>query len=100
MFDEHPVLAVYGNKVFWLDQRKHHLLLFLAGVPGDMQIGMPVINDLGALVEKLVDHAADGVLIAGDGGGDDAVSRIDLYLLMLGESHAVEGRHALTLAAR
>ena len=62
---------------------------------------MPVVDDLRALVEQLVDHAADGGLVAGDGrgGDDDPVARVHLDLLMLGKGHAVQGGHGLALAA-
>ena len=66
-----------------------------------MQIGVAVVYDLRALVEQLVNDAADHRFVAGDGRGGDyyAVSCIDLYLLMLGECHAVERGHRLALAA-
>ena len=98
---QHTVLAVNGDEVLGLCEGKHHLLLLLGGVAGHMQIGMPVIDDLCALVEKLVHHTADHILVAGNGGGgdNDPVSRVDTHLFMLGECHAVKGGHGLTLAA-
>ena len=66
-----------------------------------MQIGIPVVYDLCALVEQLVNDAAYHCLVAGNGRGGDyhAVPRVDLYLLMLGEGHAVERGHRLALTA-
>ena len=90
-----------GDEELRLRECEHHLLLFLAGVAGDVQIGVPVVYDLRALVEQLIDNAAYHILIAGNSGcGDDnTVARIDIYLLMLGKSHAVERGHRLALTA-
>ena len=76
-------------------------MLFLTGVAGNVQVRMAVIDDLRALVEERVDHAADRSFVAGDGRGrdDHAVAGTDRDLLVLGKSHAVESGHALALAA-
>ena len=76
-------------------------MLFLAGMSGNMQIRMTVINDLRALMEKLVNDAADRRFISGNGrgGNNHAVARCDLDLFVLRESHPIQCGHALALAA-
>ena len=93
------LLAVYGDKEARLDQRVDDLDLLLTGMAGDMQIGELVIDDVRTLAVKLVDNAADGLFVAGDGGGgdDDAVSRLNFDLPVAGEGHAVQRGHILAL---
>ena len=68
---------------------------------GDVQIGELVINNIRALAVKLIDDAADGLFVAGNGGGgdDDAVARLDLHLTVAGERHAVQRGHVFALRA-
>ena len=67
MLDEHSVLTVNRDEILWLDKAKYHLMLFLRCMPGNMKIGMPVVYNFCALVEKLIYDAADHILIAGYG---------------------------------
>ncbi len=66
-----PLLAVDGDEELGLDQGVDDLQLLLAGVAGDVEGQLPLVHHLGALAVELVDHVADGVLVAGDGGGGD-----------------------------
>ena len=101
VLDKHSILAVDRDKIFRPCQRQDHLVLLLAGVARNMQIRMPVIDDLCPLVEQLVDHTADRRLVPRNCGcrDDHAVSGHDIDLLMLGKSHTIERGHALALAA-
>ena len=98
---EHAALAVHGDEELRLYERVHHFELFLAGVARYVQVGAALVDDLRALGEELVNNAGDRRLVAGNGarGDDDAVTRADVHLLMLGKRHAVERGHALALAA-
>ena len=101
MLAQHPILAVHGDKVTRLRQREHHLQLLLAGMTGDVQRRVAVIDDLRALLKQLVNDAADRDLVARNGRGrdDDAVAGVDRDLFVLGKRHTVQRRHRLTLAA-
>ena len=66
-----PLLAVDGDKKPGLHQGVDDLQLVGAGVAGDVELPGPLVDHLGALPVQLVDHGADGVLIAGDSGGGD-----------------------------
>ena len=67
MLDQHPVLAMYRNKIFWLHQSQDHFLFFLTRMSGNVQIGVSVVDHLRTFVKEFINHAADGVLIAGNG---------------------------------
>ena len=101
MLAEHAVLAVHGDEVVRLRQREHHLQLLLARVAGDVQRRVAVVDDLRALLEQLVNDAADRDLIARNGRGrdDDAVAGVDRDLLVLRKCHTVQCRHGFALTA-
>ena len=98
---QHALLAVERDKVLRTRERVNDLELLLTGVTGDVKHIGAVIDDLDALSEQLVDDTGNGVFVAGDrgSGNDDAVSRTDLDLLVLGKRHAVERGHLLALRA-
>ena len=98
---EHAVLAVHRNEVVWLCQREHHLQLLLARMAGDVQRCVAVIDDLRALLEQLIDDAADCDLVARNGRSrdDNAVTGVDCDLLVLRKCHAMQCGHGLALAA-
>ncbi len=63
---ELPVLPVYRHEVARPDQRQHELQLFLAAVPGHVDVLDPLVDDLGAAPGDVVHHPADGLLVARD----------------------------------
>ena len=89
------------DEILGLYERKHHLLLLLTGVAGNMKLGITVINDLCALVEKLVDYLTNHVFVARDGRCryDDTVAGFNVYLTVLGKRHTVQSGHGLALTA-
>ena len=97
----HPLLTVNGNKELGSHQCVHDAQLLLAGVSGHVQIQLPLVDHLCALAVQLVDHRADGALVARDGAGrhDDAVTGLNLNLPVGGEGNAPHGGHGLALAA-
>ena len=99
---QHALLAVDGDEELGLDQGVDDLQLLLAGVARNVQGALPLVEHLGPLAVELVDDVADGVLVAGDGGGgdDDAVPVLDVHLAVGGEGHAAQSGHGLALAAR
>ena len=101
VFAEHAVLTVHRDEVVRLCQCEHHLQLLLTRMAGDVQRCVAVIDDLRALLEQLVDDAADRDLVARNGRGrdDDTVACVYRDLLVLGERHAVQCRHRLALTA-
>lgn len=66
-----------------------------------MERTQALVDHLCPLPVQLVDDHANGVLVAGDGGGgeDDTVTGLDLDLPVGGEGNAGEGGHGLALAA-
>ena len=98
---EVPLLAVDGNEEFGLHQGVDDLQLLLAGVARHVEGAQPLVDHLGVLAVELVDDAADGVLVARDGGGgeDHPVAGLDLHLAVGVEGHAGQGGHGLALAA-
>ena len=96
---EHPLLAVEGDEEPGPGEGVDDFQFLLAGVAGDMEHVRPVVDDLHALAEQLVDDPAHRHLVAGDGGGGDdhLVPGADFHLLVGGEGHAVQGAHLLAL---
>ena len=67
-----PLLAVDGDEELGLDQRVDDLQLLLAGVAGDVKVRSALfIHHVGTLAVQLVDDVADGLFVAGNGGGGD-----------------------------
>ena len=96
---QHAVFAMDRDEVLGPAQGKHQLLLLLAGVAGNVQGRIAVVDDLGALLVQLVDHVVDRLLIARNGRrrDKDAVARYNLHLLVAVVGHAVQGRHGFAL---
>ena len=80
---------------------QHQLLLFLAGVAGNMGIVHVFVNDLCAQGQKAVDHLGHGLFVAGDGAGrdNDKVSGTDLDGTVAGLRHTGQSGQRFTLAA-
>ena len=77
------------------------LQLLLAGVAGNVEGVGAVVDHVHALPKQLVDHPADGLLVAGDGAGGNnyTVPGAHVDLPVLGKGHAVQCAHFLPLAA-
>ncbi len=78
---------------------EHQLQLFLAGVTGDVDVGLLVMDDFRAAPIEVVDHMRDRALVAGNRarGQDDDVATLDLDLLVLADGDACECRRRLAL---
>ncbi len=65
---ELPVLAVDGNKVLGPDDIQHQLQFLRAAVSGDVhrRLAAIVIMDVRAAPVKVIEHAEDGLLVAGN----------------------------------
>ncbi len=65
--EQMAIFAVNGDEIFWLAELEDELLLFLAGVAGNVDgaAGIVVIDE-GAAAEHVVEHAEDGLVVAGD----------------------------------
>ena len=79
----------------------HELELFLAGVTGNVHLRQRFIDHIRALAQQLVNDARDRKLVAGDGvcGNHNHIRRTDVQLAVLGERHAGQARHLLSLRA-
>src|SRR5512147_161552 len=98
---EVAVLAVHGNEVFRLDQGEHELQLFLGRMARDVDLGHLLVEDLGPVLEQVVDDPHDAALVARDhlGREHDSVALLDLEVLVFVRGHAGERAHGLALAA-
>ena len=96
-----PLLAVDGDEEFGLYQPVDDFQLLLAGVAGDVKSLALFIHHVRTLAVQLVDDVADGLFVAGNGGGgnNDPVAGSDVHLLVGAERHPVQGGHILTLRA-
>ncbi len=99
--DEVAPLAVHRQHVAGLDEVVAVHELAGAGVPGDVHLRVALVHDVGAPADQAVDHAVDGVLVAGDerAGEEDRVALAHLDDV-LAARHAAECRHRLALRAR
>src|SRR4029077_17511465 len=97
------VFAVNGDEIFGADEGEEELHLFLAGVAGDVngRGAAALIIDEDAAAEEMVNHAEDGLLVAGDdaGGEDDGVVLVDFKHAVVADGDARHGGHGLGLAA-
>ena len=96
------VFAVNGNEIFRLDELQDQFLLFLAGVAGNVnRAGGIVVVDERAAAEHVVQHAEDGLFVAGNDarGKDDAVVFVDGDEAVIVDGDARKGRHRFGLAA-
>ena len=95
------LLAVDRDEELGLHQAVDDFQLLLAGVAGDVEGAGPLVDHLGPLAVELVDDGADGVLVAGDGGGgqNHPVPGLNVHLPVGGEGNPGQGGHALALAA-
>ena len=62
---------------------------------------MPFVNDVGAAPRDVVDHAADGLFVAGNGARrqHDGVVRTDLHVAVIVDRNPRQRRHRLALGA-
>ncbi len=97
-----PVLAVHGQEVARPRQVQHELEIFLAGVAGDVDEGVVLVEDLRPASIEAVDDAPHGALVARNDprGQDHQIARLDLDVLVLAGGHEGEGRVGLALASR
>ncbi len=77
------------------------LQFLLAGVARHMEGELPLVEHVRPLAVELIDDAANGVLVARNGGGrdDDPVAGADIHLAVGVEGHAGQGGHGLPLTA-
>ena len=70
-------------------------------MPGDVDLGVALVDHACPQPHELVDDPEDGVLVAGDEGGgeDDGVPGLDGDAAVLGVGHPGQGRHGLSLRA-
>ena len=96
-----PPLAMHGDGDLGLYPAIELLELAAARVARDMDGCVLVGDELEAAIGEAVLHAADGLLVAGDGarGEDHPVARIELDVGMLALGDARHGRAGLALAA-
>src|SRR2546423_619527 len=94
---------MYRNEVARLDQVDDELEFFLAAVAADVngRAGAVFIDDVSLAAEEVIDHAVDGLLVAGnDSAGEDyCVTFLDLGVLVIVDGGAREGGHGLALGA-
>src|SRR5579862_5355792 len=102
MPEQMPVLPVDGNEILRLDQLKKQLLLFLAGVTGDMNnSGGIVVIDQRPAAEHVVQHAENGLFVSRNDprGKDDGVVFVHGNKAVVVHGDARERRHRLCLRA-
>src|SRR6516225_2136702 len=96
------VFAVHGNEVFRFNQLQNELLLFLAGMAGNVDDagGIVVVHER-ATPEHVIQHAENGLFVSGYDarGKNDCVVLIDTNKSMIVHGDARKGRHRLGLRA-
>ena len=92
---------MYRHEVLRLCQRHHQLQLLLAGVTGDVYLHKVVLENVCAVLEKLVYDLIDHLFVAGDGAcaDDDKIVRAELHLVVTAECHTVQRGHRLALTS-
>ena len=100
---EVAVVAVDGDEELGPQQVDHQAQLFLRAVAADVDeaLGAVVVDDLGVAALEVVDHAVDGLLVAGDDARaeHDGVAGVDLGELVVVDGGAGERGHGLALGA-
>src|SRR5579885_877860 len=100
---ELAVLAMDGNEVARLHQVDDELQFFLAGVPADVhrRRRAVLVDDVGLAPEQVIDHAVDGLFIAGNDarGEHDRIAFFNLGVLVIVDGRARQGRHGFALRA-
>ena len=100
---EVAVVAVDGDEELWAQQVDHQAQLFLRAVAADVDeaVGAVVVDDVGVAALEVVDHAVDGLLVAGDDARaeDHGVAGVDLGVLVVVDGGAGERGHGLALGA-
>jgi hypothetical protein len=100
--EEMAIFTVNRDEIFWLAELQDELLFFLAGMAGDVDgaAGIVVIDERAA-AEHVVEHAEDGLVVAGDDarGEDDGVIFVDGDEAVVVDGDARHRGHRLGLAA-
>ena len=95
-------LAVDGHEVARAHQVEDQLLLLRAGMAGDVQRRVhAAVHHVGAAARQVVDHAEDGLFVAGDDARAEH-HRVALFhgdVLMVIHGHARQRRHGFALSA-
>ena len=93
-----PVFAVHRQDVLRLEDVVAVEQFARGGVARDVHLRVALVHDVRTELRQPVDHAVDGVLVAGDEarGEDDGVARAGLDLVVE-VGHAAEHRHGLAL---
>ncbi len=96
-----PVLPASGDKIARSGEADHHLLLFLAGVTGDVNRQQAVVINSGPQTEQIVKGTMYQFLVAGDGRGrkDHRVTVLNVHLTVFLIGHANQGTGRLALGA-
>ena len=97
---ELAVLPVYRHEEARSDQGQHQFQLFLAAVPGNMDVLDAFVDHLGAAAGHVVHHPADRLLVAGNLPGrehhDVVTLELDVTVVVDGDA----GKCRLRLALR
>src|SRR5438552_11068920 len=97
------VLAVDGNEIARFDQVDDELQFFLAGMAADVdrRVRSVVVNHVGFAAKEVIDHAIDGLLVAGDDARreHDRVALLDFRVLVIVDRGAREGGHRFALGS-
>ncbi len=100
---EVAVVAVDGHEELGADEVDHQPELFLAAVAGDVdEAGVSVVvDDVGVAALEVVDHAIDGLLVAGDDARaeQDGVACVNVGELVVVDGGPAERAHGLALGA-
>ncbi len=102
MAEELAIFSVDRNEVARAHEIQEHLLLFLAGVAGNVdRAAVVVVIHERALAEHVVQHPENGFFVAGNDarGEDHGVAFVEREQAMIVHGDARERRHGLGLAA-
>ncbi len=96
------VLPVYRHEEARPDQGKHQFQLFLAAMPGHVDVFDPLVNDLGPPPGDVVHHPANRLLVAWNftRGEDDDVFALQSDVPVVVDRDPGEGRLGLALGPR
>ena len=96
------VFAVYGYEKFGIEKIVQYLVLFLAGVPRNVNFFQAFINDVRALFIKIVDDAVHHFFISGNGrrGNNNRIVVSDRHFVEIARSHTGKRAHRLALRTR
>ena len=88
---QHVVIAVERHEEFRMDLFVYPGRLVAVGMAGRMDVGDPVVDDVGALAGEVVLQFLDGALVAGDDGRREedgvALCYLDIFMRLVGHAH-------------